>query len=134
MPLSWHDAMNLHADKANDAFGEPLTVLPMKTLPNKTPVRDPDRASFKVTGQYLAEAHNGLTHTDDGSKRPYGIVASREPWAILAKADLPYSLQQGDIIRRDRTGETFEVKQAVPYSVGQIRYRLFQMGTPDFLN
>ena len=61
-------------------------------------------------------------------------VASRNPVATFDKACLPWSLKQGDLIRRECTGEQFEVVHSMPYSVAQVRYKLHQMGKPNDLN
>lgn len=133
MSINFFQGMNLHAQAANEAFGEQMTVLPMKVAPNRSPLRDTTRESFQITGQYIAEPFAGLDYEPGHGKRePH--VSSRAPWAVFAKCDLPYGLQQGDLIRRDCTGELFEVKESLPHTVSQIRYRLFQMGVNNHLD
>ena len=63
----------------------------------------------------------------DSTTRP---VVSEKPMIDVAIAALPQRPMKGDLIRRDDTGEVFEVTRFVPEDLGRARIYLAEKRTP----
>ncbi len=134
---NWHQGMAQFAQEADAAFGERLTIIPMVKVPNRDQKPDPSRAVLpNIIGQFEWEHLMVFKGGGAGQMHPDKPlpVSSRNPMATFNKACLPWSLKQADIIKRECTGELFEVVHSLPYSVAQVRYKLRELGVSDDLN
>ncbi|MFG6500151.1 hypothetical protein [Sulfitobacter sp. 1A15106] len=98
-------------------FGQPFQIVPMKTRPNKRPVRDHGRDPFELCGvKYETNQLNDLDKNgriDRAGKRIGGMsfnnMSTKSIRLNVRLCDMPYEPRQFDAVICVRSGKVYEV-------------------------
>jgi hypothetical protein len=116
------------ASAAVDAvFGEAFDFIAMKSPGDVDAKRVPDgtRPSFTAVGGYLGPSHSVLPHArgsiqEDSAHK----LAISTPRVSVDNARMPWTVVAGDHVRRQKTGEVYEVAKPLPDGVTRTMFTL----------
>lgn len=131
---SWQNEMQNVASAINGAFGEALTIIPMITKPNFSPVVDPTKKPATLTGVFSLRTIEAFKLHDAQGMQRAGMttVTTRHPLISFALKDLPYPILRLYRIRRERDGAVYEVTDVQSDGVSRVLLHLVQAGVaPD---
>jgi hypothetical protein len=130
---NWRDGMQDVALSIDETMGELVTVTPVDqaaSKPNFPNVMLPGQA-VQVVAVFTSPARTvSLTPKSDRGhgQMPGQAIVTSEPAFSFRYGVLPFAAHQGMRITTCRTGETFEVKAALPDGVSRIVCTVIQLG------
>lgn len=83
------------------------------------PIDDDARAIRSFLAIFVDRAEAIHAHGRSMADRTTRAMVSGQPMLDVVMAQLPQPLQAGDVIRRDATGERFQVRQILPEELGR---------------
>lgn len=126
---NWREGMTTVAAKINEAFGEPVLLIPCDKQANFQ--AEPQRehavaltAVFSLRSSLALKTGNIAQSRGEGG----GLVETRDPICTFARNDLPWAINHGDQIERQADGALFEVKHTEPDGVSKVACKLVQLG------
>lgn len=122
-------------------FGSAFTFIPMKTRPNKRPVRDRSREAFDICGilniKSLQSDMDKNTRIDRaGGKRSmsFNNVSLKEVNLNVRNCDLLWVPQQFDAVIRAADGQVYEVMNLFPTGFSDLDIKLNEVEGPYGIN
>ncbi|MCW2284910.1 hypothetical protein M2323_002736 [Rhodoblastus acidophilus] len=124
---NWLAGMQDVSASIDQEFGEVVTIIPCKMRPNFRPQPLEDHAVtlmavFSWRSLMVLKINSGTTTRADP------MAESRKPVFSFSREALPWALNSGDLIRRECSGDVFEITGVEPDGVSRIVARTTQMG------
>lgn len=122
-------------------FGQEFTFIPMKSRPNKTPMRDPGRAVFDVCGVFKStptmmdiDKNTRIDRAGRGSDMSFNSVSARTLTLNVQKDDLHWVPKAFDRVLQKANGRMFEILNPQGSDHSDIDLRLSEVDGPyDFI-
>jgi hypothetical protein len=132
----WRQGMQDVSAAIDETMGEMVTVTPVVTKPNHTPVPFPD-AEVTVTAVFTSRSvqtfKNDRAPSKQGEGAPAMLVKTSQPIFSFSTRAVPFRLARQHKIRRLCTGELFEITGVEPDGVARVVCTVNQLGKQNYL-
>jgi|GEM_PF-2550117 hypothetical protein len=129
---NWRAGMQAVSAAIDQSFGERLTLIACLARPNFP--TEPDASIKPVALQGVFSLRSELAFKSGGSPgrgEAPGLIESRKPVASFSHADLPWQINRGDRVKRETTGEMYEVTRVEPDGVSRVTLHLVELGKAE---